>query len=148
MYSVRAHLQGEYEDMKDCYKTLLTYIKVGIVSFFLPSSPPSSKHHEGMRREEKEGRKGEEGGGRKGRREKKRRWRGGKGREGGRRTPGSKWDSMNLLPRVVSPIGCCYSKLLGEVYQLNPGLHLNFTTSKYNCSSLDLRSLTVSTLLM
>ena len=37
MYSVRAHLQGEYEDMKDCYKTLLTYIKVGIISFFLPS---------------------------------------------------------------------------------------------------------------
>ena len=63
MYSVRAHLQGEYEDMKDCYKTLLTYIKVGIVSFFLPSSPPSSKHHEGMGREEKERWKGEEGGG-------------------------------------------------------------------------------------
>ena len=45
MYSVRAHLQGEYEDMKDCYKTLLTYIKVCIVSFFLPSSPPSCKGH-------------------------------------------------------------------------------------------------------
>ena len=40
MYSVHAHLQGEYEDMKDCYKTLLTYIKVGIVSFF-PSLLPS-----------------------------------------------------------------------------------------------------------
>ena len=40
MYSVRAHLQGEYEDMKDCYKTLLTYIKVGI-GFFFPSLLPS-----------------------------------------------------------------------------------------------------------
>ena len=41
MYSVRAHLQGEYEDMKDCYKTLLTYIKVGIVFFsFPPPLPP------------------------------------------------------------------------------------------------------------
>ena len=39
MYSVRAHLQGEYEDMKDCYKTLLTYIKVGIVSFIPPLLP-------------------------------------------------------------------------------------------------------------
>ena len=56
MYSVRAHLQGEYEDMKDCYKTLLTYIKVGIVSFLLPSSPPSYKH-EGMRGKGREGRR-------------------------------------------------------------------------------------------
>ena len=39
MYSVRAHLQGEYEDMKDCYKTLLTYIKVGIVFLPFPSPP-------------------------------------------------------------------------------------------------------------
>ena len=63
MYSVRAHLQGEYEDMKDCYKTLLTYIKVGIVSFFLPSSPPSYKRHEGMGRGGKEGGERKRGGG-------------------------------------------------------------------------------------
>ena len=66
-----AHLQGEYEDMKDCYKTLLTYIKVGIVSFISPLLPPSYKHHEGMG-----------GKGREGRRERRRRWRGGK--EGGK----------------------------------------------------------------
>ena len=39
MYSVRAHLQGEYEDMKDCYKTLLTYIKVGFIFLPFPSPP-------------------------------------------------------------------------------------------------------------
>ena len=96
-----AHLQGEYEDMKDCYKTLLTYIKVGIVSFISPLLPPSYKHHEGMG-----------GKGREGRRERRRRWRGGKGGKGegggGEEREGREEDSRKQMGLNEPVTLCCF----------------------------------------